>query len=290
MGLTLASSDGEERSKVSGSDGSGKGHDEESDDGNGGVDTDEEGALVELVRGVGDGEGVEGGGDVRGGGEEEGGLDGVSSSGEDDGEEVGEGVGGESRAHEEDGEAPELEVLEVDHRGSEGELVGLSVSSLDVDTVDDEGGLLLGEEGVLVGEVDDDEVGEHSESDGNDSEDEEDPPPGGKAGASAHLGDSVTHDVGETRHRHGCEVEEGLRGRKVSWSLATRSQREWTYHALSSLVLLVPSSDEEGAYRREDASVQVRVGGTNVATHIRGRIQTRGDRGGYGGWQAAGRR
>merc|ERR1711981_172708 len=103
--------------------------DEKTDEADRGAARDERGSHVCLVREQGHGEGEEGGEDV--------------------------GCGRE----EEHGEDPDLEVGGIALDGAEVGLVWHGISTIGVDSVDDELLLLLAEELALVGEVDDEEEG-----------------------------------------------------------------------------------------------------------------------------------
>lgn len=90
-------------------------------------------------------------------------------------------MGGYSRRHsretEDETESPKLEVHGVAKTLSGGELVGLGISTIQVDTGDDEVTLLGGEEGGTVGEVDNGERGEETKRDRDDTENDENPLP-----------------------------------------------------------------------------------------------------------------
>jgi hypothetical protein len=81
-------------------------------------------------------------------------LDVVTSSSEDNGEEVREGVGRHGRAHEEETVRPETEVEGTLEHVAEGDLVGHSVATIRLNTVAHQGLLLRLEELGLVREVD----------------------------------------------------------------------------------------------------------------------------------------
>lgn len=187
----LASHDGEEGAEVTDAEGLGVCEDKKT---NGAEDCrsgDEGRATASLVRVVGDHGGVDGGRGVGRGGEEEGSLGVISAAGKDDGQEEGEGVragGGEAEAETEE---PDLEVGKVlEDLGSSG-TVRKSVSTVGVDAVDGVLALGVGEELGAVGEVDDDEPRDDTETDGDGAEDDEHPAPSEVAVLAAKLADTL---------------------------------------------------------------------------------------------------
>ena len=92
---------------------------------------------------------------------------------EDDGEEVGDGVGGGGGKAEEGGEAPDFQVEGVFEVGAEAELVRDGVLAVFFDAGDDEGGFGLVDELPrvlgLFGEIDDEEVACDAEEASNDA-------------------------------------------------------------------------------------------------------------------------
>lgn len=92
---------------------------------------------------------------------------------EDDGEEVGDGVGGGGAKAKERGKAPDLEVAGVAEVLAEAELGGDGVSAVLLDARDHEVDLLIAEEAAgalgLVGEVDEEEVAGNADTAGEDT-------------------------------------------------------------------------------------------------------------------------
>ena len=107
------------------------------------------------------------------------------------GKEVGKGVRRASSASEEDGRCPSLPVSQVLSDLGESHRVGDGISSVQLDSLHDEGGLLLGKEGVLVGEIDDEEEADDGEEDGEGTEEHEDPLPSGESTLSSEKGHSI---------------------------------------------------------------------------------------------------
>lgn len=177
----------------------------------------------------------------------------VSSTGEDDGKEVREGVTvtcssirqlnqtqpeksvrdlrRHGREAENETECPELKVRRVLETLHDGKLVGFGISTITVYSGDDEVALFGLEERRAVGEVDDGEGGDQSEADGDDAENEEDPAPPGEAVFLVEKRDGVAEDVGEAGNDHRRQVEER--------------------HSLLKFVAGVPAGDEEHAAREE---------------------------------------
>jgi hypothetical protein len=128
---------------------------------------------AELVAEVGGNEDERGGDDVRRRGEELRFLDGETDSSEDDRKEVGDSVRRERCGEEEHGERPELDVGDSVNEALPGHLLKLGVSSVLLDSLEDESCLLRAEKGGFVREVDDEEEGDGSEHDGDDAFDDE---------------------------------------------------------------------------------------------------------------------
>lgn len=85
--------------------------------------------------------------------------------------------------------------------------IGNTISTVHIDTIDDELSLLLVQEFRLIREVDDDQETSDTEGDGNDSEQEEDPSPSVKLASGFDLGESVTDNLGKAGDRHREQVE-----------------------------------------------------------------------------------
>lgn len=96
------------------------------------------GSLLHLVGDEGHDEGEDGSEDVGWGGKDEGELLGVTLTGENDGKKVCEGVGAGGGRHEEEREDPDLEVDDVTSESGPGSLVWQSITTVAVDSVDDE--------------------------------------------------------------------------------------------------------------------------------------------------------
>lgn len=79
-----------------------------------------------------------------------------------------------------------------------GHHVGNTISTILVDTFNDESTFILVQEFGLVGEVDDENKTEKTKGDGDDSEEEEDPSPRVEGSRGLDEGETVTDDVGET--------------------------------------------------------------------------------------------
>jgi len=83
------------------------------------------------------------------------------------------------------------------------QVIGVTVTSVLVDSVNDEFSLFFIEELCLVREIDDEEKTKSSESDGDDAEEEENPPPCMQDASLGHKSKAVTNNVGETGDGHG---------------------------------------------------------------------------------------
>lgn len=109
---------------------------------------------------------------------------------------------GQGSTHEAQTKAPCPPVEKVAEDLCFGHDVGVTVSTIHVDTVDNELSLFLVQEFRLVGEVDDEQKTEDAQGDGYDSEQEEDPSPCVEFASGGDLGESVADDLGETRNCH----------------------------------------------------------------------------------------
>ena len=107
------------------------------------------------------------------------------------GQEVGESVRGSRATHEQNGRSPSLPITQVKKDLSHRHLVGDGISSIQLNSLHNESGLLFGEEIVFVGEVDDEEEAEDGEENGEDSKEHEDPLPSGESSLSVEQRHSV---------------------------------------------------------------------------------------------------
>lgn len=126
-----------------------------------------------------------------------------------------EGVNGHGGEAESQAEHPELEIGTVLEEFADGKSIGFGIATITVDAIENKGGLLVSQEFVLVGEVDDQEHGKEAESwkrksrsacfdltsrghaltDSQDTEEKEDPAPSLESGDSIHQRHSVTDQV-----------------------------------------------------------------------------------------------
>jgi hypothetical protein len=88
------------------------------------------------------------------------------------------------------------------HRLGPGQLVGVTITTIPVDSVDNELSLLFIEELCLVREIDDKKETKRTEGDCDDAEEEEDPTPGVQNACLGHESKPVANDVGETGDGH----------------------------------------------------------------------------------------
>lgn len=113
---------------------------------------------------------------------------------QNEGEEVGECVGGHGGSHEEDSKEPDLEVAGVLAHLGPCELVDVGVVTVALDTGLNNVALLLGEEGGAVGEIDDGKDSKDTDDNGHDAEPDEDPLPSRQAADAVHHRDAVAED------------------------------------------------------------------------------------------------
>jgi hypothetical protein len=150
---------------------------------------------------------------------------------------------GQSSAHKAKAETPSLPVKHMSKDLGLGHHVGGTISSILVDTFDDESSLILVQEPGLVGEVDNQNKTKDAERDCDDAKEEEDPSPGVEHSRRLDEGETVTDDVGETRDGHREQVERCQTLQQKCSAAAHKSTHCFTH--LLRLPTSVPSGDEE---------------------------------------------
>lgn len=102
---------------------------------------------------------------------------------------------------------PEDGVAEVLEQFGAGHLVGDGIATIGFNAVEDHLALLLRNESAFVGEIGDEEPGEDTKDDGEDTFDNEDPAPAKNAALARQVRDTEGQDGADTTEDDGDDVE-----------------------------------------------------------------------------------